>query len=106
MQFMDNAGRFDSRDDSVRISTEVLFILETKRMAMHADDYHDAAVYLMARLRQLAIADLTCIARSRRAVLSEAAESVLVERGADDLIDDATARRVAMGETLRLLRRL
>lgn len=106
MQFLNKTWLLDWQNESLRISTEVLFILETKRMAMHADDYQYAALHLIARLRQLAVADLLRIARSHHAVLFEAAESVLVERGADNLIDDSAARQFAIGETLRLLRRL
>lgn len=93
------------QDESVRVSVDVLRILETKRMRMHARDYRDAAAHVLHAVSTLGLDDLIAVARSGRAVFADAAASVLFDIGCDDLIDEAVVMR-ARREMEALLQRL
>lgn len=77
------------QEESVLISADVLEILESCRMRMHARDYRDAAAHVIEAMSGLDLADLVVVARGRRAVLADAAASVLFDVGCDDLIDES-----------------
>ncbi len=93
-------------DESLRISIDVLHVLEAAAMPMHADDYRHAAAHLHESLALLEVGELLAIARSAPGVLAEAAEAVLFAYGCEDLVDDAAARRTALFEGQHLIRRL
>lgn len=94
------------KDESLRISVEVMTILENRYMRMHAADYRAAAAHLMETLRNAGVDELVTLARSRRSVLCDAAEAALIDLGADELIGDGPARTGAKRATAELLGRL
>jgi len=98
--------RISVEDDSLRLSIEIMCILENKRMRMHAADYRGAAAHLMESLRVMGIPRLLHLARSRRPVLAEAAEAVLVELRCDHLVDENELRADAARVTAELIERL
>ncbi|HSV71318.1 MAG TPA: hypothetical protein VLI72_14515 [Methylibium sp.] len=94
------------QDESLRISIEVLHILEAGAMRMHAHDYREAATHLHESLACAAVEELLALARSAPGVLSEAAEAVLYAYGCEDRIDTTDARRIAAFEVHRVVQRL
>jgi hypothetical protein len=93
-------------DESLRISIDVLHVLEAGAMPMHAADYRHAASHLHEALAQIGIDELLAIARSAPGVLSEAAEAVLYTLGCEDRVEPSAARQSALFEAQDLLRRL
>lgn len=93
-------------DESLRISVDVLHVLEAGAMPMHAADYRHAAAHLHESLALLGIDELVAIARSAPGVLSEAAEAVLYTCGCEDLVDASPARRGALFEAQQVVQRL
>ena len=91
---------------TLRLSVEIMRILEDKRMRMHAADYRGAAAHLMESLRVMRIPRLLKLARSRRPVLADAAEAVLVELRCDHLVDENELRADAARVTAELIARL
>jgi hypothetical protein len=94
------------KDESLRLSVEIMRILENKHVRMHAADYRGAAAHLMETLRVMGIVRLLHLARSRHAVLSDAAEAVLFELRCDHLVDESELRTDAARLTAELIARL
>jgi len=95
------------RFDSLRDPVAILRTFENKYCPIDAAEYIGLASRAMNGLRNMADVELVVIARSMVPVLAQFAESVLIERGADHLIDDAAQRlnaRVIGESVLRSLR--
>lgn len=93
-------------DESLRISIDVLHVLEAGAMPMHAADYRHAASHLHESLARAGVDELLALARSAPGVLAEAAEAVLYTLGCEDLVDTSVARQSALFEAQHLLYRL
>jgi len=93
-------------DESLRISIDVLHVLEVGAMPMHAEDYRHAASHLHESLARVGVDELLAIARSAPGVLSEAAEAVLYTLGCEHLVEPGAARQSALFEAQHLLHRL
>lgn len=94
------------QEESVLVAVEVMAILETKRMRMHAADYRGAARHVAECVQELEFDDLLALARSGRAVLADAAIDALFELEADDLVLDGPAHATAKRQATELLHRL
>jgi hypothetical protein len=91
---------------ALRDPVAVLRALENKHLAMDASEYLTSARRIAAELRSLGIIRLAAVARSMLPVLSQLADNVLIERGADHLAGDVSVRRQARAATQALLARL
>jgi hypothetical protein len=95
------------RFDSLRDPVAILRTFENKYCPIDAGEYIGLASRAMNGLRNMADVELVVIARSMVPVLAQFAESVLIERSADHLIDDAAQRlnaRMIGEQVLRTLR--
>lgn len=81
-------------------------ILENLQMRMQAEEYRTAATHVFASLRAVDVEELLSVARSARAVLADAATSVLWERGLDSPASDAATHARAKQGACELIARL
>ena len=95
-----------TRLSALRNPVSILRALENKHLAMDATEYLTSSRRVAGALREMGIVELIVIARSMMPVLSQLAENVLMERGADHLVDDMPARTYARAAAETLLRRL
>ena len=100
------ATRQRARLSALRDPVSILRALENKHITMDATEYLTASGRVSETLRGMGIVELLVIARSIMPVLSQLAENVLIERGADHLVGDLPARSLARATTETLLQRL
>ena len=100
------ATRQRTRLSALRDPVSILRALENKQIAMDATEYLTSSGRVSEALRGMGIVELLVIARSMMPVLSQLAENVLIERGADHLIGDLPARTLARAAAEALVRRL
>lgn len=100
------ATRQRTRLSALRDPVSVLRALENKHIAMDATEYLTSSRRVTEALRAMGVVELLVIARSMMPVLSQLAENVLIELGADHLVGDLPARTLARANTEALLRRL
>jgi hypothetical protein len=95
-----------TRFAALRDPTAVVQQLENKHLPMDASEYLTASRRITGTLRTMGIIELLVIARGMLPVLSQLADNVLIERGADHLVGDIAARshsRAAMQELIARL---
>jgi hypothetical protein len=90
----------------LRDPISILRALENKQLPMDATEYLTSSRRVDSALREMGVVELIGMARGMLPVLSQLAENVLIERGADHLIENAPARVVARLATEALLLRL
>lgn len=95
-----------TRLSALRDPISILRSLENKHIAMDASEYLTSSRRVTATLREMGIVELIVIARSMLPVLSQLADNVLMEKGADHLVGNMPARTFARAATETLLRRL
>jgi len=100
------ATRQRARLSALRDPVSILRALENKHIAMDATEYLTSSRRVTEALRAMGVVELLVIARSMMPVLSQLAENVLIELGADHLVGDLPARTLARANTEALLRRL
>jgi hypothetical protein len=100
------ATRQRTRLSALRDPVSILRGLENKHIAMDATEYLTSSRRVSWALRGMGVVELLVIARSMMPVLSQLAENVLIERGADHLIGDLPARTFARAAAEALVRRL
>jgi hypothetical protein len=100
------ATRQRTRLSALRDPVSILRALENKHIAMDATEYLTSSRRVTEALRAMGVVELLVIARSMMPVLSQLAENVLIELGADHLVGDLPARTLARANTQALLRRL
>lgn len=91
---------------ALRDPVAVLCALENKHLRMDASEYLLASQRVSATLRTMGIVELIVVSRSMMPVLSQLADNLLIERGADHLAGDLHARTGARAATAQLLDRL
>lgn len=91
---------------ALRDPLTILRALENKHLRMDASEYLLASRWVASTLRRMGLLELIAIARGMLPVLSQLAENVLIERGADHLVDDAAMRAEARAAAEALLGRL
>jgi hypothetical protein len=91
---------------ALRDPVAVLCALENKHLMMDASEYLLASQRVSATLRTMGIVELIVVSRSMMPVLSQLADNLLIERGADHLAGDLHARTGARAATAQLLDRL
>jgi len=84
----------------------MLRALENKHVAMDASEYLTASRRVLDVLRAMSLVELIVVSRSMQPVLSQLADNVLIERGADHLAGDTPMRTRARAEAATLLSRL
>jgi hypothetical protein len=95
-----------TRFAALRDPTAVVQQLENKHLPMDASEYLTASRRITGTLRTMGIIELLVIARGMLPVLSQLADNVLIERGADHLAGDTPTRTQARAEAATLLSRL
>jgi len=100
------ATRQQTRLSALRDPVGILRALENKQIAMDASEYLSSSRRVGDALRAMGLVELIVIARSMMPVLSQLAENVLIELGADHLVGDLPARTSARAATQTLLQRL
>ena len=100
------ATRQRTRLSALRDPVSILRALENKHIAMDATEYLTSSRRVGEALQAMGVVELIVIARSMMPVLSQLAENVLIERGADHLVGDLPARTLARAATETLLQRL
>jgi hypothetical protein len=90
---------------ALRDPVTILRALENKQLPMDATEYLTAAARVSAVLRAMNIVELVVISRSMMAVLSQLADNVLIERGADHLAGETDTRTRARAAAAALLSR-
>jgi len=100
------ATRQQTRLSALRDPVGILRALENKQIAMDASEYLSSSRRVGDALRAMGLVELIVIARSMMPVLSQLAENVLMERGADHLVGDLPARTLARAAAETLLQRL
>ena len=95
-----------TRFAALRDPTAVVQQLESKHLPMDASEYLTATRRICVTLRTMGIIELLAIARGMLPVLSQLAENVLIERGADHLVGDLAERTCARAAMQELLARL
>jgi len=100
------ATRQRTRLSALRDPVSILRALENKQIAMDATEYLTSSRRVSEALQAMGVVELIVIARSMMPVLSQLAENVLIELGADHLVGDLPARTLARANTEALLRRL
>jgi len=91
---------------ALRDPVAVLCALENKHLRMDASEYLLSSQRVSTALRTMGIVELIVVSRSMVPVLSQLADNVLIERGADHLAGDLLARTGARAATAQLLDRL
>lgn len=91
---------------ALRDPVTMLRALENKHVAMDASEYLTSSRRVLEVLRAMGIVELIVVSRSMQPVLSQLADNVLIERGADHLAGDTPARTHARAEAATLLSRL
>ena len=100
------ATRQQTRLSALRDPVGILRALENKHIAMDASEYLSSSRRVGDALRAMGLVELIVIARSMMPGLSQLAENVLIELGADHLVGDLPARTLARAATETLLQRL
>ena len=83
--------------------TYALFLIATRKSDARSERLQQR---VSEALQAMGVVELIVIARSMMPVLSQLAENVLIERGADHLVGDLPARSLARATTETLLQRL
>lgn len=91
---------------ALRDPVTMLRALENKHVAMDATEYLTSSRRVLDVLRAMGLVELIVVSRSMQPVLSQLADNVLIERGADHLAGDTPARTRARAEAATLLLRL
>jgi hypothetical protein len=91
---------------ALRDPVTMLRALENKHVAMDATEYLTSSRRVLDVLRAMGLVELIVVSRSMQPVLSQLADNVLIERGADHLAGDTAERTQARAETAQLLMRL
>ncbi len=84
----------------------ILRAMENKHVAMDATEYLTSSRRVLDVLRAMGLVELIVVSRGMMPVLSQLADTVLIERGADHLAGDTPARTRARAEAALLLQRL
>ena len=95
-----------TRLSALRDPIRVLRAFENRELTMDATEYLLSSRRVDAALREMGVVELIALARGMKPVVSQLAENVLIERGADHLIENAPTRAVARLATEALLLRL